>query len=147
MRPLLLFAAVVLAACDSPVVPTANATFGEARVYVFDLVEARTGWPAATDPSCQPAQSGLSFASACWQTLTACPDGRAEVVFDDVSNRGRYAVEGRSLTVSFDGVSEVGLEATYRLSEDAETTVLVATGGTWVRQPGGAETCSELARR
>lgn len=125
---LTLVSLVSLVACD-----IGTDVFDEPRIYAFDLVEAQTGTPALTVADCEAAQPdpGGLFVN-CWQTLTLCPDGRAELMVTDIVNGGRYRVDGASLVVTFTGPSEVGPRATFRLADDRQSAVYEATGETWV---------------
>lgn len=126
MRPGLLLLAV-LCGCDNG----SEAFFEAPRVYAFDLVEAQTGTPATTEAECAAVQSDPEFYVNCWQTLTLCPDGRAELLVTDIQNPGRYRVDGSVLVVSFEGPSESGSRATFRLAADRQSAVYEATGETW----------------
>lgn len=128
MRSSLLLLPVLFGACDS-----GADVFDAPRVYAYDLVEAQTGTPAETAADCEAAQpdpGGLYV--NCWQTLTLCPSGRAELLVTDIVNGGRYRVDGDVLRVTFSDPSEVGPAATFRLSADRQSAVYEATGETWV---------------
>ena len=125
VRPSLLIALAALSACDSV------ALFDAPRVYAFDLVEAQTGTPAETEADCGAVQPDPEFYVNCWQTLTLCPDGRAELIVTDIQNWGRYRLNGSALVVSFEGPSEVGPRAAFQLAADRQSAVYEATGETW----------------
>ena len=135
MRLYVLLCVVALWGCDS----SADSFFEMPRVYDYDLVEAQTGAPVESVADCEASQPDPTFYVNCWQTLTLCPDGRAELVVTDIVNGGRYRVDGASLVVTFTGPSEVGPRATFRLAGDSQSAVYEATGQTWVLWGAGDE--------
>jgi len=129
MRPLVALTFVAaLAACDS----AADSFFDEPRVYAFDLVEAQTGTPAETEAECAAAQPDPDAYVNCWQTLTLCPSGRAELLVTDIINSGRYEAQGSTLSLFFnEGSTEVGPSATFGLADDRRSAVFSVTGDRW----------------
>lgn len=128
MRPLLAVAlAAALCACDS----AADSFFDEPRIYAFDLVEAQTGTPVLTEAECAAVQPDPGSYVNCWQTLLLCPSGRADVMVTDIVYRGRYDVEGSTLSIPFNEMTEVGRSATFELADDRRSAVFSYTGDRW----------------